>query len=195
MIKQIKTALILLIILTMITGGLYPLLVAGLAQILFPFQANGSLLVQDRQIIGSFLIGQAFTNERYFWSRPSATPLFPYNATHSSGSNLAPSNPALLQAVKTRITWLREKHPETTLNIPAELVTTSASGLDPEISLLGAYYQASRVAKARGVSEIEIKKIIEQCIIQPSLGLLGNSRINVLELNLALDQRENINHA
>lgn len=193
--KEMKIALIVLLILTCLTGGLYPLLVAGIAQTLFPWQANGSLLMQDNQLIGSALIGQSFTNERHFWGRPSATPDFPYNATHSAGSNLGPGNPELLEAVKNRILFLQQKNPNAPATIPIELVTTSASGLDPDITLKGAYYQMARISKARGISEAELKKLIDQCKIAPALQFLGQERVNVLQLNLALDQRENKPHA
>lgn len=187
LLKQIKTAFILLILFTILTGIFYPLLVTGLAQVLFPWRANGSLIKQNNKIIGSVLIGQSFSDPKYFWGRPSATTPFPYNATSSSGSNMGPSNPDFLAAVKTRITNLQQSDPQNKNLIPVDLVATSASGLDPEISPLAAFYQIPRIAKARGISEKKIQTVVEKLIINRSFNILGEPRVNVLQLNITLD--------
>lgn len=186
--KQLKTAFLLLIFFTIITGIIYPALVTAVAQLLFPWQANGSLITQNKTIIGSQLIGQSFTDSKYFWGRPSATSPYPYNASSSAGSNLGPSNPTLIAEIKQRIEVLHKADPENKQLIPVDLVTTSGSGLDPDISPLAAYYQIHRVAKARGLSDEVIKKLIDNHIIGRVLGILGEPRVNVLQLNLALDQ-------
>jgi len=176
-----------------LTGLAYPLLVTGIAQVFFPDQANGSLLKKDGKLVGSKLIGQNFTSEGYFWGRLSATASFPYNAGLSGGSNLGPLNPALVQEVDTRIQALKAADPDNKTLIPADLATSSASGLDPEISLASAEYQINRVAKARNLSVLNVRTLI-QAHIQPRLfGFLGETRVNVLELNLALDELSNTN--
>jgi potassium-transporting ATPase KdpC subunit len=176
-----------LIMFTVLTGVVYPLLVAGIAQTAFPHQANGSLIEQDGIMRGSSLIGQQFDDPRYFWSRPSATGPFPYNAAASSGSNFGPTNPTLTEAVQTRITALKIADPQNSAAIPVDLVTASGSGLDPHISVAAAVYQIPRVAKARGMDEEAIRALVEQYTHQRQLGILGEPRVNVLELNLALD--------
>lgn len=167
--KHIKTALIFLLLFSILTGLIYPAVVTALAQILFPFQANGSLLQVNHKPIGSLLIGQYFDAPNYFWSRPSATPGFPYNAASSAGSNMGPSNPDFLSVLKNRIDLLRQnsmtqQNPKNNPLIPVDLVTASASGLDPEISPLAAYYQIPRIAKARHVSEKELQALVNQFI-------------------------------
>ncbi|WP_454781872.1 potassium-transporting ATPase subunit KdpC [Legionella sp. WA2022007384] len=190
--KQIKTALIFLLLFSILTGLIYPAVVTAIAQIFFPYRANGSLLLVNDKPIGSALIGQYFDAPDYFWGRPSATPPFPYNGAHSSGSNMGPSNPNLLAIVQQRVDKLQQYNLEdpTKMNkqlIPVDLVTASASGLDPEISPLAAYYQIPRIAKARHISEQEIQQLVNQLIKKRTLHLLGEPRISVLELNLALD--------
>lgn len=177
-----------LLIFTVLTGLVYPLVVTGIAQLVFPHQANGSLIVQNGQAAGSTLIGQAFDDPKYFWGRPSATAPYPYNASSSSGSNLGPTNPALLKAVKSRITALRAADSTNNLPIPVDLVTASGSGLDPDISVSAALYQLPRVAKARGLSESAVRTLVDKYIQDRQLGFLGEPRVNVLELNLALDE-------
>ena len=186
--NQIRPALMTLLIFTVLTGLVYPLVVTGFAQLVFPHQANGSLIVQNRQATGSTLIGQAFDDPKYFWGRPSATAPYPYNASSSSGSNLGPTNPALLKAVKSRITALRAADSTNNLPIPVDLVTASGSGLDPDISVAAALYQLPRVAKARGLSESAVRTLVDKYIQDRQLGFLGEPRVNVLELNLALDE-------
>ena len=187
--KLLKPALLYLLLLTLITGGVYPALVTGLAQLLFPRQANGSLIVRDGQAVGSELIGQPFADPAYFWGRPSATGPFPYNAAASSGSNLGPTNPALLEAVKGRIEALRQVDPANPAPIPADLVTASASGLDPHISPAAAFYQVARVAKARGLAAEQVKSLVAEYSEGRQWGFLGEPRVNVLKLNLALEAR------
>lgn len=188
MIKEFKNAISTLLVLTLITGLLYPALVTAIAQLIFPWQANGSLLQQNQKIIGSHLIGQPFVSEKYFWSRPSATTPFPYDAQHSTGSNMAVANPVFLAHVKERADVLHRVNAENHDAIPVELVTASGSGLDPDISPIAAFYQVQRVAKARQVSEETIKKLIQDNTTQRTFGLLGEPRVNVLQLNTALDQ-------
>lgn len=185
--KQFRPALVLLIGLTIITGVIYPLLVTGLAQLAFPLQANGSLIIQDGQVIGSALIGQPFDRPEYFWSRPSATAPFPYNAAASSGSNLGPTSQTLVDQVQARVDALRAADPANTAPIPVDLVTASASGLDPHLSLAAARYQAPRVARARGLGEEAVQDLIDRFTEARQWGLLGEPRVNVLQLNLALD--------
>jgi K+-transporting ATPase ATPase C chain len=187
--KQIRIAIKLLIVFTVLTGFIYPLVVTGLAQLFFPWQANGSILKVGDKAIGSRLIGQAFTDPKYFWGRPSATTPFPYNASSSSGSNLGPSNPDFLSAVQKRVNDLKKANPQApdANSVPVDLVTASGSGLDPEISPRAAYYQVPRVAKARGQSEDQIRDLVDHLIKPRTFGILGEPRVNVLELNLALD--------
>ncbi len=185
--SQIRPAITLLLIFTVMTGLIYPLVVTGLAQLVFPRQANGSLIVQNGQVVGSTLIGQQFDDPKYFWGRLSATSLYPYNAAASSGSNLGPSNPALLDEVKARIAALKAADPANTQPIPVDLVTSSGSGLDPDISLAAALYQLPRVAKVRGLSESTLRALVDQYTRGRTFGFLGEPRVNVLELNLALD--------
>jgi K+-transporting ATPase ATPase C chain len=176
-----------LLLLTAITGLAYPLLVTGLAQVAFPRQANGSLVVKKGQVAGSELIGQPFDDPSYFWGRPSATAPFPYNAAASAGSNLGPSNPALEVAVEARIAALQAADPGNAQPIPVDLVTASASGLDPDISVAAALYQVPRVARERGLSEEVVEALVRRCTAGRQLGVLGEPRVNVLDLNLALD--------
>jgi K+-transporting ATPase ATPase C chain len=184
---QIRPALMALLIFTVLTGLLYPLVVTGIAQLVFPHQANGSLIVQNGQTVGSSLIGQQFTDPKYFWGRLSATGPYPYNAAASSGSNLGPTNPALLDEVKGRIAALKAADPSNTQPIPVDLVTSSGSGLDPDISVAAALYQLPRVARLRGLSESALRTLVDQYTHGRQLGFLGELRVNVLQLNLALD--------
>jgi K+-transporting ATPase ATPase C chain len=184
---SIRAALVLFLLLTVLTGFLYPLIVTGLAQLLFPARAAGSIVTRDGHAVGSRLIGQSFTDPRYFWSRPSATTPQPYNGTASTGSSLGPLNPTLLDAVKARVAVLRAADPGNRAPVPIDLVTSSGSGLDPEISLAAADYQAARVARARGLAPERVQALIAQHTEGRLLGVLGESRVNVLELNLALD--------
>lgn len=187
MIEHIRPALAMLVIWTVLTGLVYPLAVTGLAQLLFPHQANGSLVVRDGQVIGSELIGQYFDQRNYFWSRPSATSPFPYNAAASSGSNLGPTNPALIEAVKGKVAALRAAEPANDNPIPVDLVTASGSGLDPHISIAAAAFQVRRVARTRGLEEGTVERLVMQYTEGRQFALLGESRVNVLRLNLALD--------
>jgi K+-transporting ATPase ATPase C chain len=183
----IRPAVVLFLLLTVLTGLVYPLVVTGVAQLLFPGRAAGSIVMRDRQAVGSRLIGQSFSDPRYFWSRPSATAPQPYNGIASGGSNLGPLNPALLDAVKPRVAALRAADPGNRAPVPIDLVTGSASGLDPEISLAAANYQAARVARARGLAPERVQALITQHTEGRLLGVIGEPRVNVLELNLALD--------
>ena len=185
--SQLRPALVLLVALHVLTGVVYPLAVTGIAQIVWPANAGGSLVVVDGRARGSRLIGQPFSAPAYFWGRPSATSPVPYDASASSGSNLGPTNPALLDLVRARIAVLRAADPSLTGPIPADLVTASASGLDPDISVAAALVQVPRVARARGVSEASVRTLVEAHAVEPTLGLLGEPRVNVLLLNLALD--------
>jgi K+-transporting ATPase ATPase C chain len=187
MFKYLRPAIMSLVLFTALTGIVYPLVVTGIAQVIFPRQANGSLIMKDGKAVGSELIGQPFDDPKYFWSRPSATSPFPDNAGASGGSNLGPTNPDLQKAVQGRIDALRAADPGNTAPIPVDLVTASGSGLDPDISPAAAFYQVRRVAKARGVPEEAIRGLVEQNIQGRQLGFLGEPRVNVLELNLALD--------
>lgn len=193
--RDLKTGLLLLIGLTVLTGGLYPLVVTGVAQIAFPHQANGSLIVNDGEVLGSQLIGQPFDDPRYFWGRLSATSTYPYNAfdaehlTASSGSNYGPLNPALLDMVQARVDALHAADPGNTAPIPVDLVTASGSGLDPHISVAAALYQVPRVARERGLSEEQVRQLVSRFTQGRYWGILGEPRVNVLELNLALDSR------
>jgi K+-transporting ATPase ATPase C chain len=183
----IRPALTLFILLSAITGLIYPLLVTGISQAVFPAQAAGSLIERDGKLVGSRLIGQHFTDPKYFWGRPSATGPYPNNAAASSGSNLGPLNPALKAAVESRIKALREADPGNTQPAPVDLVTTSASGLDPHISPAAAEYQAGRVARARGLAPEAVEALVAQHTEDRQWGIFGEPRVNVLELNLALD--------
>jgi K+-transporting ATPase ATPase C chain len=190
---QLRPALVSLVVLTLVTGVLYPLVVMGIAQVAFPSQANGSLILEGGQVRGSALIGQPVDNPRYFWGRLSATGVHPYNAfdaaalAGSSGSNLGPLNPALLEATQGRIDALRAADPEATGPIPVDLVTASGSGLDPHISPAAAEYQVRQVARARGLSEERVRELVARYTEGRDLGLFGEPRVNVLRLNLALD--------
>lgn len=183
----IRPAVSLFAVLTVVTGLVYPLAVTGVAQALFPHQAAGSLIVKDGKAVGSALIGQPFTQPGHFWGRPSATSPMPYNASGSGGSNQGPLNPALIDAVKARMDALKAADPANTLPIPVDLVTASASGLDPHISIAAAQYQAARVARVRGLSPQAVQAVIAQHSEGRGWGFLGEPRVNVLELNLALD--------
>lgn len=187
MLKQLRPAIMLFLAFTVITGSAYPALVTGIAQVLFPAKANGSLIVQDGKVQGSALIGQPFSDAKYFWGRLSATGPFPYNPQASSGSNLGPTNPALFEQMKARITALQAADPTQEGLIPVDLVTASASGLDPEISPAAAEYQVERVARVRHLSQMEVRALIQSHTQGRQLGFLGEPRVNVLELNLALD--------
>ncbi len=192
--SQLRPAIMALVILTIITGIIYPLVVTGIAQVVFPYQANGSIMLgKDGKPLGSELIGQQFDDPKYFWGRLSATGPVPYTAfnadklTGSAGSNYGPLNPALKEAVQARIDALKAADPTNTAPIPVDLVTASGSGLDPHISPAAAAYQVSRVAKARGLGEAQVRELVAQYTEARQLGFLGEPRVNVLELNLALD--------
>lgn len=187
MLNLLKSALLMLLVLTLITGVAYPLLVAGIAQFVFPKQATGSLIYQDGKLVGSELIGQSFDDPKYFWSRLSATGQFPYNAAASSGSNFGPTNPALFNAVQVRAQALRQADSSNTQLIPVDLVTASGSGLDPHISPAAALYQVPRVARTRNLEESVVRQLVEKHIEGRQLGFLGEPRVNVLKLNLALE--------
>jgi K+-transporting ATPase ATPase C chain len=184
---HVRAALVSLIALTVITGIAYPLVVTGIAQAVFPSQANGSLLVADGKPVGSRLIGQPFDDPKYFWGRPSATSPFGYNAASSSGSNLSPTNPALVKVVQERVDALRAADPGNAAPVPVDLVTASGSGLDPHITPAAALYQVARVANARKLAPEVVRQLIEQHTEGRTLGFLGEPRVNVLQLNLALD--------
>jgi K+-transporting ATPase ATPase C chain len=183
-----RPAIVSLAIFTILTGIIYPLVITGLAQVIFPHQANGSLIVQNGQVVGSELIGQSFDDPRYFWGRLSATAPYPYNAASSTGSNLGPTNPSLTEEVKARIAALKAADPSNNSPIPVDLVTSSGSGLDPDISVAAALYQIPRVARARGLSEEVVRSLLDRFTVGRQLGILGEPRVNVLELNLALDE-------
>ena len=182
----IKQAILIFIVLSVITGIFYPLFITGIAQVFFRNQANGSLIYQNGKPVGSSLIGQAFNDPKYFWGRISATSPVSFNAASSSGSNLGPTNPVLVEAVKARIKALKSADPDSNL-IPVDLVTSSASGLDPHISLAAAYYQSARIARLRGLSQDIINALIVKHTSGRLFGLIGEPVVNVLELNLALD--------
>ena len=188
MARLLRPAIMLLLLLTAITGVAYPFAVTGLAQLLFPKQANGSLILRGGKPVGSALIGQSFTDPKYFWGRPSATTPQPYNGAASGGSNLGPSNPALTAAVKQRIAALHAADPGDDARVPVDLVTASGSGLDPDISPAAALYQLNRVARARGLPPAEVRALIDRQTRSRQFGVLGEPRVNVLELNLALDE-------
>jgi K+-transporting ATPase ATPase C chain len=193
MISQYRPAFFILLILTIITGVIHPLVVTGIAQVVFPHQANGSIISVDGKARGSELIGQQFDDPRYFWGRISATGTFPYNAfdagtlTGSSGSNYGPLNPALKNMVQARIDALKAADPDNPLPIPVDLVTASGSGLDPHVSIAAALYQVQRVARVRGLSEGAVRTLVDQYTEGRQFGLFGEPRVNILLLNLALD--------
>ncbi len=188
MLKELKPALFIFVILTLITGVLYPSLVTVIAQLAFQSQANGSLIERNGRTVGSRLIGQPFSDPKYFWGRPSATTPMPYNAGSSAGSNLGPTNPALEDAVKARIAALKDADPGQSAAIPVDLVTASASGLDPHISPAAAEYQLARVARVRGLVPKEVRRLVAANTEWRQFGVLGEPRVNALTLNLALDQ-------
>lgn len=188
MLRAIFSAIVLLIVLTIIAGIIYPLSVTGLAQLFFPFRSNGSLIMKEGKPVGSLLIGQYFNDPKYFWGRPSATRPYPYNASSSSGSNMGPGNPALQREVKDRIAHLKSADPDNSNRIPIDLVTASGSGLDPHISPAAAEYQIKRVAHARKLEESKVLALVAANIEKRQFGILGESRVNVLELNIALNE-------
>ncbi len=188
MFKELKTSLLLLIILTALTGGLYPAVVTGIAKVFFPKQAEGSLIVENNKVAGSELIGQNFDDPKYLWGRLSATTPA-YNAASSSGSNLGPSNPALIDEVKGRLEALKATDPENQTAVPVDLVTSSGSGLDPHISPAAAAYQVRRIAKSGGIPEEAIRQIIVDNTEGRTFGILGEPRVNVLKVNLSLSRR------
>jgi potassium-transporting ATPase KdpC subunit len=187
-VRLIRPAVTLLVLMTLILGIVYPLVITGVARVAFPHQAEGSLIYKDGTLIGSTLIGQSFSDPKYFWGRPSATSPQPYNGLASSGSNLGPLNPALLDAVKANAKALHDTDPHNQRPIPVDLVTASASGLDPDISPAAAHYQAGRVARARKLPPAQIEALIKEHEQGRLFGLIGERRVNVLELNLALDR-------
>jgi potassium-transporting ATPase KdpC subunit len=187
MLVHLRPAIVSLLVLTVLTGIAYPLVVTGIAQLVFPRQANGSLIVVDGKAVGSRLIGQPFDDPKYFWGRPSATTPFPYNAGSSSGSNQGPTNPELIKAVQGRVEALRAADPGNPAPVPVDLVTASGSGLDPHISPAAALYQIPRVARARKLEPDAVRRLVEQHVEGRQLGFLGERRVNVLELNVALD--------
>ena len=188
MLRQLQNAAMMLLLMTVLTGLLYPLAVTGIALVAFPHQAGGSLIREGDEIVGSSLIGQSFDDPKYFWGRLSATGPFPYNGAVSSGSNHGPLNPALQEAIKGRVQALRDADPLLKGPIPVDLITASGSGLDPEISPASAEIQVRRVAKARGVSEEKIKQLVARLTMGRQFGILGEPRVNVLELNRELDK-------
>jgi len=188
MFGQLLPAVRMLIVLSVLTGIVYPYLVTGIAQLAFHGAANGSLIVNNDKSLGSSLVGQPFDDPKYFWSRPSATSPQPYNASASSGSNQGPRNPALAYAVTARIKALRDADPDSRSPVPVDLVTASGSGLDPDISVAAAEYQIHRVAKARGMPEDKVRAQVTEYTTGRTFGILGEPRVNVLKLNLALDR-------
>ena len=188
LLKQIRISVIATLLFTVLTGLCYPLVVTGLGQILFPGKSNGSLIKDQDKVIGSELIGQPFSDPKYFWGRLSATAPYPYNAGASSGSNLGPLNAALFDAVKKRIADLKAADTIAALPIPVDLVTASGSGLDPHISVAAAQYQVNRVARTRGMSAEQVNSLVEQCTEGRQFGFLGEPRVNIIELNLSLDR-------
>ena len=190
MLKELKPAFVLLVLMTLITGVFYPALVTGLAKVLFPFQANGSLIEKDGKVVGSALVGQPFSDPKHFWARASGTSPYPNNASASSGTNQGPTNPALAEAVTGRVKALRDADPGNTAPVPVDLVTASGSGLDPHISPAAAEYQVARVAKARGLDTAKVRTLVAESTEGRQFGFLGEPRVNVLKLNLALDAPE-----
>jgi K+-transporting ATPase ATPase C chain len=190
MLAQLRPAIVSFLVLTLITGLLYPLAVTAVAQVAFPSQANGSLIMKNGKAVGSTLIGQPFDDNKYFWGRLSATSPFPYNAAASSGSNLGPTNKALTDKVQARIDALHQADPGNTAPIPVDLVTSSGSGLDPDISAAAAEYQIGRVARARGLSADAVRQLVVRYTQGRWLGVVGEPRVNVLQLNMALDAQE-----
>ena len=186
--SQLRPALVLLVALHVLTGLIYPLVVTGIAQAVFPASANASLVIVNGQVLGSTLIGQPFSAPGYFWSRPSATSPVPYDASGSTGSNLGPTNPALRDAIRDRIAALRAADPSLTGPIPVDLVTTSGSGLDPEISVAAALVQVPRVTRTRGLADERVRQLVRANIESRTFGVFGEPRVNVLALNLALDR-------
>src|SRR5206468_4698126 len=189
MLAQLRPAVMVLVLLTLVTGVAYPLVVTGIAQAVFPFQAQGSLIVKEGKVVGSALIGQPFDDPKYFWSRPSATSPFADNAAASSGSNLSPTNPDLIKAVQGRVEALRAADPGNTAPVPVDLVTASGSGLDPHISPAAALYQVARIARLRNLDAQVVQQVVGEHVEERLLGLLGEPRVNVLRLNLDLDRR------
>jgi K+-transporting ATPase ATPase C chain len=187
MFAHFMPALRMLVIMTALTGVIYPLVVTGLSKVAFPRASTGSLIVSNGKTVGSDLIGQPFDDPKYFWSRPSATSPQPYNGAASSGSNQGPRNPALADAVKDRIKALRDADPGNNAPVPVDLITASGSGLDPHISVAAAEYQLSRVAKARGLTAEQVRDLVNANTEGRTLGVLGEARVNVLKLNIALD--------
>lgn len=188
MTKMIRNALMSLLLFTVITGFIYPLAVTGIAQAIFPYQANGSIITKDGKPVGSALLGQQFEDQKYFWGRLSATSPYPYNGGSSSGSNLGPNNPDLMKALQTRIQALRDADPGNTAKIPMDLVTASGSGLDPHISPAAAAYQVQRVAKLRGMDKAKVSALVAANTEGRQFGFLGEPVVNVLKMNLALDE-------
>ena len=188
MLATLRPAVVVFTLLTLITGVAYPLVVTGIAQLAFPFAANGSIVTVDGKPVGSAPIGQSFAAPKHFWSRPSATSPQPYNGASSGGSNLGPSNPALADAVKSRVEALRASDPGNAAPVPIDLVTASGSGLDPHISLAAAYWQVGRVARERGVAPDKVRALVDQYAQRSWLGVFGEPSVNVLQLNLALDK-------
>jgi K+-transporting ATPase ATPase C chain len=186
--KHLRTAVISILLFTVLTGLLYPLAIAGIAQLIFPRQANGSLIKKGESVVGSALIGQPFSNPKYFWSRPSATSPYQYNAGASSGSNLGPTNSVLITEVSQRISDLRKVDSLNTQPIPVDLVTSSGSGLDPHISVGAALYQLPRVARVRHMGIEQVRSLVDENIDGRFLGFIGEPGVNVLKLNLALDE-------
>jgi potassium-transporting ATPase KdpC subunit len=190
MLRELRIAFVLLAGFTLLTGVAYPLLITGVAHAIFPRQAGGSLIEVDGKSVGSDLLGQYFTGDKYFHGRPSATAPVPYNSLAGAGSNLGPTNPALADAVRDRVAVMRTEVGEPALNVPVDLVTTSGSGLDPHVSPAAAFLQVPRVGRARGMRESDVRELVEQHLENPTWGLLGAPRVNVLRLNLALDARQ-----
>lgn len=188
--RLLRSMTLLFVMLTVLTGLVYPLLVTGIAQLVWPGKANGSPLMRQGRLVGSQLLGQPFSAPGYFWSRPSASTPQPYNGESSSGSNLGPTNPAQALAVQQRIAALRAADPDNRLPVPVDLVTASASGLDPHITPAAARYQLARVARVRGVAATEVAALVDRYTEGRTFGLLGEPRVNVVELNLALDARQ-----